>query len=236
VPDTAAPAPAAARTAAAPARDADDGFAAHLRRASQPQHTAAETAPFVGRLLGGRLDLAGYRAMVVQHRTIYAALERAADELASHPVVGAFVDPRLDRLAAIAGDLRWLDAKLGPAEVPVLPAADAYAQRILELAATWPGGYVAHHYVRYLGDLSGGRHLGNVLTRTFGGGTGFYRFEEIDDPRGFKDAYRAALDAAPWDAEERAAITAEVITAYEHHGSLFAQLEDACPAGPVGDA
>lgn len=207
------------------------GLAAHLRQVSQPAHTAAETSPFVVRLLGGEVDLAGYRTMVVQHRAIYAALERAADDLADHPVVGAFVDPRLDRLAAIASDLRWLDDRLGSAPVPVLPAATAYADHLTHLAATWPGGFLAHHYVRYLGDLSGGRHVGNVLTRCYGGGTDFYRFDAITDPRGFKDAYRAGLDAAPFDARERDAMGAEVIAAYDRHQRLFAELDRATRDG-----
>lgn len=211
------------------------GLAAHLRQVSQPAHTAAETSPFIARLLAGEVDLAGYRTMVVQHRTIYAALEHAADDLADHAVVGAFVDPRLDRLAAIASDLRWLDERLGPEDVPVLPAAAEYADHLAELARTWPGGFLANHYVRYLGDLSGGRHVGNVLTRCYGGGTAFYRFEAITDPRGFKDAYRTALDAAPFDEAERDAVAAEVVAAYDRHHRLFAELDRATrPGAGVG--
>ena len=65
------------------------------------------------------------------------------------------------------------------------------------MAATWPGGFVAHHYTRYLGDLSGGIFIGRVMQRRFGfdtNGIGFYLFADIADPRAFKDVYREQLD------------------------------------------
>ena len=39
-------------------------------------------------------------------------------------------------------------------------------------------------------------------------GIGFYVFDDIADPRAFKDVYREQLDAAPWDADEQERVVA----------------------------
>ena len=47
------------------------------------------------------------------------------------------------------------------------PPPTAYRARLLEQAAEWAALLVAHHYTRYLGDLSGGQAIGRILDRTF---------------------------------------------------------------------
>ena len=64
-----------------------------------------------------------------------------------------------------------------------------------------------------------------MLSRQLVGGTDFYRFPGIADPKRFKGAYRAALDAAPWDADEQARIAAEVSHAYAYNQAVFAELQ-----------
>ena len=98
----------------------------------------------------------------------------------------------------------------------------------LHEVAGWPGGFVAHHYTRYLGDLSGGQHIGRVVARHYGltpdHGGRFSRFESISDPSAFKDAYRRSLDAAPWDHDERQEVVEEIRTAYRLNTAVFDDL------------
>jgi len=225
------------------------GFAARLRQATTPDHQQAESSSFLDRLLAGELDLTAYRLLTVQHLAIYQALEAGAEALRRDPVVAVLHDPALERLPSLQADLAWLrgqdrrrpDAQADRPVDEVLPATRRYAERITEVAAMWPGGFVAHHYTRYLGDLSGGLYIGRVLARQLGGGTAFYRFDAIADPRRFKQDYRAALDAAPWDDQEQASIVAEVSRAYALNRSVLAALavrtEPSLPAadrrGPV---
>lgn len=201
------------------------GFAARLREATTPDHAEAESSGFLDRLLGDAVDLHAYRLLAAQHLALYDALETAMRARAGHPVIAPFHDERLERVPALEADLAWLRDRLGPGGEEVLPATEAYVDRIRGVAATWPAGLVAHHYTRYLGDLSGGVHIGRVLARQLGGGTGFYRFEAIEDPKRWKDAYRARLDAAPWDEAEQARIVAEVSRAYACNRALLADLE-----------
>ena len=94
---------------------------------------------------------------------------------------------------------------------------------LLVCARTWPAGYVAHHYTRYLGDLSGGQVIGRRMAELLGEperGTAFYRFAEIQQPKRFKDEYRRLLDAAPWDDDESGRVIDEVRVAYDGPSAL----------------
>ena len=105
------------------------------------------------------------------------------------------------------------------------PAARAYADRIA--AADWGGALVAHHYTRYLGDLSGGQAIGKILTRAFsldGPGVSFYEFPEIAKPKLYKDAYRANLDSLDVSEGERRRMVDEVRVAFGLNQALFDEL------------
>ncbi len=68
------------------------------------------------------------------------------------------------------------------------------------------------------------------MQRRFGfetNGVGFYVFDDIADPRAFKDVYREQLDAVPWDDEERERVVDEVLRAYQFNTDLFQDLERA---------
>jgi heme oxygenase len=193
-------------------------FSAMLKEASWGAHERAAQAPFMAQLIGGDLALERYADLVVQMYFAYRALEGAADALDDDPVAGPFVTDRLTRLPALEADLAHL---LGPdwaSTIEPLPATSAYVDRLHEVCFTWPGGFVGHHYVRYLGDLSGGQYIGKVVARTYGldgDGVQFFRFEAIDDLAGFKDDYRDLLDAAPWDLDEKRRIIDEILLAYQ---------------------
>lgn len=191
-----------------------------MREGSQAEHTAAETSTFMAALLAGEVNEAGYVAYLARLRQVYQALE--AGDWAGHPVVGALADPALDRLAALDADLGfWCPG--GPPSFDS-PATKAYVSRI---EAAGPTGYVAHHYTRYLGDLSGGQAIGRILDRSFGlagEGLAFYRFEAIPKAKPYKDAYRARLDALPLSVAERAAVVDEVRVAFKLNQGLFEEL------------
>lgn len=103
-----------------------------------------------------------------------------------------------------------------------------YVERLREVAYEWPAGFVAHHYIRYMGDLSGGQIIRRMLERAYGyttDGLQFYIFDDIPKPKVFKDTYRAKLDAAPLTPEDQQRVIDEVNFAYRLNGDLFAALE-----------
>ena len=117
------------------------------------------------------------------------------------------------RLPALTRDLSHL---AGPPVRPGArcpPAAAAYADRIRLAARAEHEMLLAHHYVRYLGDLSGGQLIGRALRRIYHlpdeRGTEGYRFDAIASAKPFKDHYRALLDALPWDDDARTRLVDE---------------------------
>ncbi|MGY2898981.1 heme oxygenase [Curtobacterium sp. PvP017] len=203
-------------------------FSELLRKRTRRSHGSSAGNGFMHDLLGGRCDVADYAALLGQYSFVYDALERAADRMAEHPVAAPFVTSQLTRMPAIRADLEYLIGPDWSELVCPLPATTAYVRRLNEVAAEWPGGFVAHHYTRYLGDLSGGQMIGRMLSDQFGfdtNGVLFYIFDQVADPSAFKDTYRAQLDAAPWSADEQERVIAEVELAYSLNSGLLEGLD-----------
>ena len=205
-------------------------FSAEIRAATSAVHRQAERAPFLRALVSGELPLEGYGRLVVQHRAVYEALEGGNDEVRADPVAGGFVQDDVVRLPALERDAI---AVLGEGwrerpEAELVPATVTYCRRLRDVAGSWAAGWVAHQYVRYLGDLSGGLYLRRAIEQAYGiderSGTAFYDFPQVPDPDAWKQAYRARLDAAAWDADERARVIDEILLAYQWNTSLLEEL------------
>lgn len=207
------------------------GLAAQMREGSQAEHQDAEGSSFMAALLDGKIQPAGYAVYLSMLQPIYAALESAAESLADDPIASAVIDPALYRHNAITRDLdHW-----APQAVPAMAskAVDDYVNRINQTVQR-PEFYLAHHYTRYLGDLSGGQAIGRVLSRTYGlessAGVEFYEFTAIPKPKPYKDAYRARLDALLLSEEQQAQIVAEVREVFNLNGAIFQELSQDLPS------
>ncbi|WOF22828.1 biliverdin-producing heme oxygenase [Microbacterium betulae] len=198
-----------------------------IRTRSKAAHSSSESAGFMSSLLRGERSRDDYISLVAQHHFIYAALEGATERMRRDPVAARFISDKLTRMPALEADLAFLVGDDWRERIAPLPATARYVARIEQVGATWPGGFVAHHYTRYLGDLSGGLHIGRVIQRQFGfetNGIGFYIFGDIADPAAFKDVYREQLDAAPWDDSEKERVIDEVLLAYRFNTEVFEDL------------
>ena len=196
-----------------------------MRAGSRTEHEAAEGSTFMAELLAGRINELGYATYLLRLRSVYAALESVPARMAGDPFVEAVHDRALERLAAIDADLEvW--APSGTLQVAHSAAASAYTDRILG-AREWGGLYAAHHYTRYLGDLSGGQAIGRILDREFGldgRGIAFYDFASVGRPKPYKDGYRARLDALGTTDAEKQRIVEEVKVAFGLNQALFTEL------------
>lgn len=208
-----------------------DSFSTVIRTASHEQHVEAETSTFMSDLLGGRLGVEAYARYTEQLWFVYEALEADAHRLASDPVAGPFVRPELMRLAALEKDLAHLRGPHWHTTLTALPATRMYAERVAACAREWPAGYIAHHYTRYLGDLSGGQIIRDRAEKTWGfarkgDGVRFYVFEEITNPAAFKREYRELLDraGAAMDELERQRVVAECRRAFALNTGVFRAL------------
>ncbi|WP_406266927.1 biliverdin-producing heme oxygenase [Streptomyces sp. NBC_00191] len=204
-------------------------FSTVIRVASHEQHTEAETSTFMSDLLGGRLGVKAYARYTEQLWFVYRALEDGAESLRDDPVAGPFIRPELMRTAELERDLAHLRGADWRDELAPLPATVAYAERVALCARDWPAGYVAHHYTRYLGDLSGGQIIRDKAEKTWGfarkgDGVRFYVFEQIPNPAAFKRGYRELLDAVNADDLEKQRIVDECKRAFDYNGAVFREL------------
>jgi heme oxygenase len=233
-------------TAAAnePAGTGTPPFSVRIREASWSRHqgldpsseAAADPAPGVfDRLFDGSLSVDDYTRWHAQQFFVYAAIEAAADRYADDPVAGPFVFARLARRAALEEDLAFLMGPAWRSGVEPLPATRAYVDRIEAACEAGPGGYIAHAYTRYLGDLSGGQAFGRAARRNYGfdgAGASFYAFDGIDSAKSFKDEYRSRLDAVDLPDEDRDRLVDEVLLAYDHNGAVLAALGELLDKNP----
>ena len=203
-------------------------FSQALRERTWSGHSDSEGAGFMTDLMKGEGTRDDYIALVAQHYFIYEAIESAEQVFADDAVVAQFATTRLTRLPALEADLEFLLGDDWRDQISPLPTTVAYVDRIRRVADDkWSGGFVAHHYTRYLGDLSGGQFIRKVMQRRFGfetNGVGFYLFDEIADPKEFKETYRDELDAVSWDEAERERVIDEVLLAYRFNTELFDDL------------
>lgn len=203
--------------------DAPAALSEQLRTATMAQHQRAETRPYIARLMGGELALDDYVSYLAQFAYVYEALEsRDQDDDPDF-----LRDARLARTAAIEADLASLGAPDWRTSHPALPATAEYAERLREVATGRPAEYLAHHYTRYLGDLSGGQAIGALIARHYGATPDqltFFAFDGIEKPVVYKREYREALDALALDEDELEAAVNEAKRAFDYNAAVFDAL------------
>lgn len=209
--------------------DTDARFSTAMREETMDAHRDAERSRFVGALMRGELPIEAVGDLAAQHHVIYSALEATGSTWSDDPVVDALMTPGLSRVAALESDLAAL---LGPqwrSQIAPTGATLEYVERIDTVGARSAPCFVAHHYTRLLGDLSGGQIIGRTLARHYGlddSATSFYDFSAAGHGGELKVAYRQTLDSAPWDSPTRAQVIDEVSLAYRLNTAVFESLAD----------
>jgi len=221
-----------------------------LREGTSQAHETVENSAGAGWLLRGELDKEEYARFLMMLWHVYDTLERALEHHATFPTLQPTFNPALlARAPALAADISYLlqvpesSWKSHPIHTALTssPAAPltAYVSRIQELSdSADPSPLLAHAYVRYLGDLSGGQMIRHKLAKAYqldeqlGLGLAFYAFKSLDTPkpaslgemRRIKDWFRAGINAGGGDAAVKAAIVREANIAFELNSGLFSDI------------
>lgn len=196
-------------------------IAVQMREASAQDHKNAESMRFVTELMGGALSEKEYADYLNQLAFVYQALEAKLQDVDALPFASSLL-----RFESIKNDLLALGLDQWETTAQ-LPATNKYVARLLELGDHLDVRLVAHHYTRYLGDLSGGQAIGALVRRHYGlteEQTTFYKFEQIENIVRFKEEYRAALDQQELSDSELAELLSEVQLAFRLNQELFAEL------------
>ena len=203
-----------------------------LKTHTAAAHSAAEDSSFVAELMGGTLDAAALVSLLDQSLVIYRALENALAALVGHPQLGAFIDPKLARVAALEADMAFhhgadWEAQLADGRIEIVPATRAYADALENFGAESIEFLLAHHYVRYMGDLSGGQIIQRLVQRHYNiadQGLNFYAFPEIEKPKPYKDGYRNLMDTTDFTREQKDTILAHAAESFELNRAVFVDL------------
>jgi heme oxygenase len=196
-----------------------------------------ERSPFMHTLLRGRLDRPAYCALLRNLHDVYAALEPALMRHAGHAAIAPIYAPEMFRTGSVVCDLEALHGGNWRTAIAPQPACEGYVQRIDEIGRSQPHLLVAHAYVRYLGDLSGGQVLRRIVANSYGlagdDGTAFYGFGGAEETSRLRAFFRAGLEHAGGDAAQHVDIVAEAGTGFERHAALFDQLAAAFGIEPA---
>jgi heme oxygenase len=184
-----------------------------VKTATWDLHMRAERSGIIAAILAGHASRAGVALLLRNLLPVYQVLDATP-----------FCLPGLARSDAIEADLLVLSPQGEPA---LLAEGRAYADRVAEADAA---GLIAHAYVRYLGDLNGGRIMQRRLLACLGDAASELRthaYPGLADVAGFTRAYRVQLDAAVRAADPEAVVR-EALVAFELNIALSVAVWREC--------
>ena len=205
-----------------------DPVSVALKDSTREAHDRAEHSTFMSDLMEGKLTANAFIALQQQSWLMYSALEEAVARVRETGYAADLLDPVLDRTASLSADLEQLTGPDWRDKIVALPATSDYVARLNDIRDTADGvRLIAHHYVRYLGDLSGGQVIARMVQRHYGvdpQALSFYRFAGVEKLKPYKDAYRAKLDSLQLDDAQRSRLLTEAGEAFIFNHNMFTDL------------
>ncbi|MBE9224330.1 heme oxygenase (biliverdin-producing) [Phormidium sp. LEGE 05292] len=204
-----------------------------LREGTKHSHTAAENTAYMKCFLKGIVEREPFRKLLANLYLVYSTLEDSLRRYQDDPVLGAMYFPELNRTENLEKDLAYYYGESWREQIVPLPAGQVYVDRLIEIANNDPVLLIAHSYTRYMGDLSGGQALKNIIRSALNlppdRGTGLHDFEQIptvEARREFKEKYRQALNSLPIDEATIQRIVEEANYAFKLNRDVMHDLEE----------
>lgn len=199
------------------------GISDLLRASTRDLHGIAERTGVVKEILRGRISKDVYAVYLRNLAAVYGGLEKGLTLHRRTRGVGRLYQPAVFRFQSLVSDLTAIVGAGWEESLPLLAAGERYVHRVESAAQGSGSALIAHAYVRYLGDLSGGQVVRKALARHPGlpaSALAFYGFPLISDLPAFKIQYRQAVDLAEREAGDRAEIVDEALVAFRLNISL----------------
>ncbi len=207
-------------------------LATQLRSGTRYSHTLAENTAYMKYFLQGIIGREPFRKLLGNLYFVYGTLEAELLRHCNHKIVSWIYFPQLERKANLEVDLTYYYGNNWREKIVLSKAASNYVTHLHKIAYTEPALLVAHSYVRYLGDLSGGQVLKKIIRSALelpkNLGTRFYEFDyfsSMSDVREFKGQYRDALNSLPVEEELAAKIVKEANYAFSLNCAILHSLE-----------
>ena len=205
-------------------------FSKELKEGTKKSHNAAENTKFVSQFLKGVLNPDEYVKLLTDFWYVYSTMEEC---------VSSSTDPKvknlqrwsaiLNRTSFIERDLRYFKGPMWRNDLHPSEACNTYCYRIREVAEQDPYLLIAHHYTRYIGDLSGGKILKGITERVLkppvGKGLKFYEFPDIPNAKDFKNNYREILNNLGMNESETNALITEANYAFRLNMYMFEEIQ-----------
>jgi len=219
--------------------ESSQGLAWSLKNGTKASHQEAERVHFIHEFVKGNISRESYCKLLVNLRHVYQVMEELWDRHWEHPLLEPLYFPEeLARTASLEADCKFFGIDLS-SQLPS-KATLAYTKQLRSVADSSPELLLAHAYVRYLGDLSGGQVLKKAAIRglhlpTDGNGTQFYEFSRIPgkDFKKFKEMYRSRMDTLPVDAAQLEALVDEANLGFKLNMEIFSELDEMAALPPL---
>lgn len=203
-----------------------ENLADHFLNTTSRVHTELENHAFVKKLTKGDLTVQEYGQHLANLTVIYQALEEGIKNSCHlHAGLKSIYFPYLERYQSLQEDLQSESFQYFTFEPS--QAAKDYVSHLKFLAETRPILLIAHAYVRYLGDLSGGMFIKRYIAKKWPDAVHFYDFtellretEHISILR-FKEIYRKRMNSIVVNSDDHSALIQESIKGFEYAKNLF---------------
>ena len=198
-------------------------LALELKEGTKVSHSAAENTKFVSSFLKGVVSIDNYKQLTANFYYVYRAMEEEIDKLDDFPLH----DKLLNRTNKLEQDLRYYYGVMWRDKIEPSQSTKNYVKRIQVIAQQTPYLLVAHHYTRYMGDLSGGQILASITKKALNLTTEGLKFYEFDIPnmKEYKDKYRQTLNDLNMSEVQTSMLIDEANYAFKLNMLLFDELQ-----------
>ena len=198
-------------------------LALELKEGTKVSHSAAENTRFVSSFLKGVVSRDNYKQLTANFYFVYRAMEEEIEKLDDFPLH----DKLLNRTNKLEQDLRYYYGVMWRDKIEPSQATKNYVKRIQVIAQQTPYLLVAHHYTRYMGDLSGGQILSNIAKNALNLTTEGLKFYEFDIPnmKEYKDKYRQSLNDLTMSDTQITMLIDEANYAFKLNMCMFDELK-----------
>lgn len=188
-------------------------------------HEQIESVAFVLALRDLTLSQNEYVQYLADLKFVYECLEEGMRVNLGTPTIKALYDEKLCRTKMLEADLKSFQAE----SCRPTDAAKDYIRHLKELSKNAPILLLAHAYVRYMGDLSGGRMMKKFVETLFPGEhTAFYNFDELLGSNAlgakyveYKNDWKGRLDKFNFSDKEKLDLIEEARKGFEYAGRML---------------